>query len=332
MLIDEFIRLIPKAELNVHLEGCLTQELAKACAERNHLKLTLPEQYQFNNLQGFLQIYNTALQVLITEEDFFDLAMAYYTKAAQQNIRHAEISFDAQAHLARGIALQTIINGLTKAQQKAQQTLKISSLFILCFLRDLSEDAALKVFEQALQFKDHIVAIGLDSVEIDNPPEKFKNLFKQAQEQGFLTVAIAGETGPPEYIWQAIDILGVARIGHGVQCMQDPDLITRLSAKQIPIDVCPVSNVRLGLYTNLKQHPLKKMYEDGIFVTVNSDDPAYFNAYLNDNLIAANAALKLNKVIIYELTKNAFNASFLDYVHKEKLINELDMFYKKCMA
>ncbi|MBA3660978.1 MAG: adenosine deaminase [Gammaproteobacteria bacterium] len=332
MQIDEFIALIPKAELNIHIEGCLSEELVTRFAERNKIILSTPHTIQFTDLSSFLKIYYAALQVLLTEEDFYDLGMAYFHKAAMQNIRHAEVSFDPQAHVSRGVALSTVIKGLTRAVQEAKAKYGISAFLIMCFMRDLSEEEAIKIFEEALIFKDHIVAIGLDSTEKGNPPEKFKNLFDLAHAQGFLSVAIAGETGSPDYIWQALDVLHVSRIGHGVQCMQDPDLITRLAAKQIPVDVCPISNVKLGIYPQLKQHPLKKMYEDGLCVTLNSDDPAYFDAYLNENYIAANAALKLNKTIIYELAKNSFSASFLDYARQEKLMSELEKVFKQAVS
>lgn len=335
MLIDEFIQKIPKAELCIHLEGCLGPDLALALAQRNKVKLPYSsdqefhQAYKFTDLDSFLKIYYSALQVLVKEQDFYDLTLSYLKKAAEQNIRHAEVCFDPQAHLDRGVEFDMIIKGIHRAMQDARKEFKISAYPIMCFMRDKPEDEAQKVFDMALEYKDLIVAVGLDSKEIDNPPDKFKNVFTRARESGFLTVAIAGEVGPPEYIWQAIDILEVARIDHGVACMQDPDLIARLTSKQIPVNVCPVSNLKLGVFPQMRYNPVKKMYEDGICVTINSDDPAYFGAYLNDNFIAINAALKLNKNIIYEMAKNSFNASFLDHESKEKLINELERFFKQ---
>lgn len=335
MQIDEFIKKIPKAELNIHIEGSLEPDLLLTLAQRNKIELPYktPEEVrkacQFKNLDTFLKIYYQDLQVLVHEQDFYDLTFTFLAKAANQNIRHVEISFDPQAHLARGVTFETVIQGIYRATQEGYKKFNLSSHLIMCFMRNLSEDAAKKVFQQALPFKDHIVAVGLDSSEIGNPPEKFKEVFAEAREQGFLTVAIAGEVGPPAYIWQAMDILKVSRIDHGVRCMEDPDLVTRLAATQIPLTICPVSNIKLGIFPSMRHHPLKKMYEEGLFVTVNSDDPSYFNADLNDNFMAANAALKLNKAIIYELVKNSFNASFLDYSLKQKYINELDKFYKQ---
>lgn len=335
MLIDEFIKKIPKAELNMHIEGSLEPTLMLELAKRHQIKLPFStvseaqQYYQFTDLTSFLNLYYQSLQVLVDEQDFYDLTWAYLKKASEQNIRHAEIFFDPQAHLDRGVKFATFIQGMYKALQVGQKELGITAHLIMCFMRNLSESYAQEVFAQALEYKDWIVAVGLDSSEIDNPPEKFKEVFARARDEGFLTVAVAGEVGPPEYIWQAIDVLKVSRIDHGVACMQDPDLVTRLAATQIPLTVCPISNVKLDIFPNMRQHPLKKMYEEGLCVTVNSDDPAYFNAYLNENFIAVNAALKLNKIIIVELVKNSFNASFLDHNRKEKLLNEIDKFYKQ---
>lgn len=335
MTIDEFIRNIPKAELNIHIEGTLEPEMLFALAEKN--QITLPyasveearKAYHFTDSKSFLAVYYANVKVLVTEQDFYDLTWAYLQKAAAQKIRHAEVFFDPQAHLERGIKFETVINGMYRAIREAQKQFNMSASPILCFRRDLSEESAQKVFDMALDYKEWIIAVGLDSSELGNPPEKFKEVFARAREQGFLTVAIAGETGGPAFIWQAMDILKVSRIDHGVRCMEDPDLVAKLSATQIPLDIAPVANVKLGLFRSMREHPLKKMYEQGVFVTVNSDDPAYFNASLNDNFIAANAALKLNKTIIYELAKNSFNASFLSHEDKEKYLSELEKFYKQ---
>ena len=334
MKVDEFIRKIPKAELSVHIEGTLHPELLYDLAKRNRLDLpfrSLEEvynAYDFQGLEPFLKIYYTGLKVLQTEQDFYSLTIAYLEKAAAQNIRHTEFFFDPQAHLSRGIELDAVVNGIRIAQQEAQKKWNITSYMIMSFLRDLPEKSALDVLEKALPFKDWIVAIGLDSTEEGNPPKKFETVFAKAREHGFLTTAIAGEVGPPEYIRQAIDILKVSRIDHGVRCMEDPDLLTRLAATQIPINVCPVSNIELEIYPTMRAHPLKKMYDNGLFVTINSDDPAYFGADLNENFIRAAEALKLSKVMIYEIAKNSFNASFLESTIKEKYIAELDKFYK----
>lgn len=337
MLIDEFIHKIPKAELNIHIEGSLEPELMFELAKRNKIKLPYTSledaysAYRFKDLKSFLEIYYIAMKVLMTEQDFYDLTWAYLKKAAEQNIKHAEVFFDPQVHIHRGIKFETVIKGIYSAMQDAKTKLNITAYPIMCFMRDLSQEDAEKIFAMALDYKDWIVAVGLDSSEMGNPPEKFKDVFAKAREQGFLTVAIAGEVGPPEYIWQAIDILKVSRIDHGVHCMQDPHLVTRLAATQIPLTVCPVSNIMLGVFPSMNVHPLKKMYEEGLCVTVNSDDPAYFHAYINENFIAANSALKLGKKIIYDMCRNSFEASFLDHDRREKLLNELDKFYKQAV-
>lgn len=335
MQIAEFIQKLPKAELNIHLEGTLTPEFIQDHAAKN--KINFPQKsideirqsHQFSDLSSFLDIYYRSLVVLITEDDFYELTLAYLQKAVSQTIRHVEISFDPQAHLSRGIQFETFIKGIHRALEEGAKKFNISSYLIMCFNRTLSEEDAQKTFDLALPFKDWIVAVGLDSKELGNPPQKFANVFARARENGFLTVAIAGEFGPPEYILQAIDILKVSRIDHGVRCMEDLDLVTKLAATQIPLTVCPISNIKLGVYPNMRLHPLKKMYEEGLCVTVNADNPGYFDAYLNENFIALNAALKLNKIIIFELAKNSFTASFLEHDRKEKLLNELERFFKK---
>ncbi|MDR3478497.1 MAG: adenosine deaminase [Gammaproteobacteria bacterium] len=331
----EFIQNMPKAELQVHIEGTLEPELLFELAKRNKVELpyaTLEDAKKampYQNLPSFLVSYYANLKVLLTEQDFYDLTLAYLEKAASQNIRHTEISFDAQAHLNRGISLSTVMVGMHRAMQDAEQKCKISSGLILCFMRDLSEDDAQKVLLEALEFKDWIMAIGLDSSEMNNPPEKFKNVFDRAREYGFLTVAAAGEVGPAEYIWQAIDVLHVSRIDYGIHCVEDPDLMSRLVMKKIPISVCPVSNVKLGIIKSMQKHPLKKMLEEGLCVTINSDDPAYFHAYLNENFLAAQAGLSFHKDEIYEMARNAFLSSFLDNDKKEKYLLELDHYYNQ---
>lgn len=329
---EEFIKLIPKAELNIHIEGTLEPEMMLAFAKRNKIKLpyqTLEEihqAYQFKDLQSFLNIYYTGLQTLVKEKDFYELTLAYLEKAKAQNIRHAEIFFDAQAHTSRGIALETVLNGMNKALEEGKKQFQISSHLILCFLRDQPLEAAQKVFEEALPFKDKIIAIGLDSEEKNHPPKVFQPLFEKALEQGLLTVAQAGEDGPPEYIWQALDLLKVSRIDHGVQCVKDPDLVSHLLAIKMPLTMCPISNVKLQIIKNLREHPIKKMLNEGLCVTINSDDPAYFHAYLNENFIATNAALKFNRAEILEMARHSFMASFLDFSEKQKYIDELEKF------
>lgn len=335
MKLDAFVQNLPKAELCVHLEGTLEPELVMQLAARKNILLPFQtladarEAYRFKDLPTFLDLYYKALTVLITEEDFYDVTWHYLQKAHSQHVRHLEICFDPQAHLARGVKFESMITGIHRALQDGESKLHLSSHLIMCFLRDLPEEAALEVFTQALPFKDWVVAIGLDSKEKNNPPSKFANLFERARDQGFLTVAIAGEEGPPDYIWETLDVLKVARIDHGVMCVEDPDLMAKLAATQIPINMCPVSNVKLGVVPHMRHHPLKRMHDEGLFVTVNSDDPAYFGASLNDNYLAVASALKLNKQLLYEFAKNSFNASFLEHDKKEKLLMELEKYYKQ---
>jgi adenine deaminase len=332
-MIKEFIEKIPKAELLVHIEGTLEPELRLQLAKRNNIKLPfasvdeIKKSYQWQNLQEFLKIYYTGLEVLQTEQDFYDLTYAYLKKCAQQNVRHTEISFDPQAHLKRGIAFVTVVTGIFRATQAAQKEFNLSSQLIMCILRDMSAEDARQILLKGYEFKDWIVAIGLDSAEKNNPPDKFSEVFALAREYGFFVVAAAGEEGPPEYIWQALDDLQVSRIGYAVRCMEDADLVNRLIMTATPLSICPISNVKLGVVKSLRQHPLKRMLEQGLCVTINSDNPAYFNAYLTDNFLAASEALKFNKKQIYELVKNSFMASFLDHEKKLKLIQELDKYF-----
>jgi adenosine deaminase len=337
-MINEFIATIPKAELQVHLEGSLEPALMLALAARN--KVTLPyttiadikNSYRFTNLKSFLDLYYANMQVLVHEQDFYDLTMAYLTKAASQHVRHAEITFDPQAHLARGVAFITVITGIHRAMVDADRELPISSHLIMSFMRDLSAEDAAQVLLESFEFKDWITAVGLDSAEINNPPEKFQAVFASAREYGYFTVASAGEEGPPEYIWQALDVLKVSRIGYAVRCLEDPDLVNHLALTMTPLTICPVSNIKLCAVKSMRVHPLKKMLEQGLCVTVNSDDPAYFNAYINENFLEASASLKFTKAQIYEMAKNSFVASFLDNDKKELYIAELDRFYKLSCA
>jgi adenine deaminase len=334
-MITEFIEKIPKAELQVHLEGTLEPALMLELAARNNISLPfktvadIKKSYQFPNLKAFLDVYYGNMSVLRTEQDFYELTLAYLKKAASQHIRHAEITFDPQAHLARGLTFVTIVTGINRAMTEAARDLNISSHLIMSFMRDLSAESAQQVLMQAFEFKEWITAIGLDSAEINNPPEKFQAVFALAREYGFFTVAAAGEEGPPEYIWQALDILKVSRIGYAVRCLEDPDLVNRLSLTMTPLTICPVSNIKLCAVKSMRVHPLKKMLEQGLFVTINSDDPAYFDAYLNENFLEATAALKFTKAEVYEMAKNSFVASFLDNDKKELYISELDKFYKQ---
>ncbi|HWR21245.1 MAG TPA: adenosine deaminase, partial [Verrucomicrobiae bacterium] len=307
--LERLIRDLPKAELHVHIEGTLEPDLLLRIAGRNHVTLRfataeqLREAYQFHNLQSFLDIYYEATRALLSEQDFFDLTWAYLERAAQQHVRHVEIFFDPQAHTGRGVPFETVIRGIHRALEEAIPRLSISSKLIMCFLRHLTADAAMQTLEASLQFKDWIVAIGLDSSELNHPPNKFVEVFQRARVEGYLTVAHAGEEGPPDYIWQALDLLNVSRIDHGVRCLEDPALVQRLARERIPLTVCPVSNVRLCVFKSLKEHNLKKLLDLGLCVTVNSDDPAYFGGYITDNLLASQKALGLTRYDIYTLAR-----------------------------
>ena len=300
-MIKRFIERMPKAELHIHVEGSLEPELMFELARRN--RVTLPyksvddvrKAYEFNDLQSFLQVYYQGMQVLVHERDFYDLTWAYLSKAHSQNVRHTEMFFDPQAHTGRGIAFETVISGIHHAMLDAEQRLGISSMLIMCFLRDLSEESAMATLEQALPFKDWIIAVGLDSAEVGNPPEKFTRVFDRARVEGFLTVAHAGEEGPPEYIWQALDRLKVSRIDHGDSCLEDPNLTARLAADGIPLTVCPLSNIKLRIFESIEKHTLKKLLDSGLCVTVNSDDPAYFGGYVAENFLAVEKALGLDR-------------------------------------
>src|SRR5687768_1265049 len=289
-----------------------------ALARRNGMTLRyesleqLKAAYQFNDLQSFLDIYYEGAAVLRHQQDFYEMAMAYFRKAASQNVRHVEPFFDPQTHTVRGVSFATLMRGLRMAQEEAEQTLGLTSRWILCFLRHLSEEEAMKTLEEALPFKDWIVAVGLDSGEKNNPPRKFERAFARARSEGFLTVAHAGEEGPPEYIREALDLLHVRRIDHGVRCSEDPALVQRIVVEQIPLTVCPLSNVKLRVFNNLREHNLRRLLEQGVKVTINSDDPAYFGGYINENYLAAAEALDLTPAQLEQIAENSFSASFLD--------------------
>jgi adenosine deaminase len=329
-MLERFIERVPKAELHIHIEGSLEPELMFELARRN--RVTLPyksvgdvrKAYEFSDLESFLQVYYQGMRVLITERDFYDLTWAYLSKAHSQNVRHSEMFFDPQAHTGRGIAFETLINGIHRAMLDAEQRLGISSKLIMCFLRDLSEESAMATLEQALPFEDWIIAVGLDSAEVGHPPEKFTRVFDRARAEGFLTVAHAGEEGPPEYIWQALDRLKVSRIDHGDRCLEDPNLTARLAADRIPLTVCPLSNVKLRVFESMEKHNLKKLLDRGLCVTVNSDDPAYFGGYVTENFLAAKKALGLDRDDISRLARNSFQAAFLGPDQKQIFLDELD--------
>ncbi len=325
----ELIRALPKAELHVHIEGTFEPELMFAIAQRN--KIAIPyksveevkQAYNFHNLQSFLDIYYAGAAVLIHEQDFYDLAWAYFEKCAEDRVMHTEMFFDPQTHTDRGVAFATVINGLQKACDDAKAKLGISSHLIMCFLRHLSEDAAFATLEQALPYKDQIIAVGLDSSEVGHPPSKFERVFAKAREAGFLVVAHAGEEGPAAYVWEALDLLKVNRIDHGVRSEEDPELMQRLIAEKMPLTVCPLSNLKLCVVDDMQQHNIHRLLQQGVHVTVNSDDPSYFGGYMNDNFIAIAEALDLSNEEIKQLAINSFEASFITDADKEQWINQI---------
>lgn len=323
--------IMPKAELHVHIEGTLEPELIFALARRNELALPYPDvealraAYAFTDLQSFLDIYYAGAAVLRHEADFFDMAMAYFRRAVQNHIVHAEVFFDPQTHTARGVPMGTVIQGLARAGDTARSELGISSALILCFLRHLSEDAAFETLAQALPYRQHYIGVGLDSGERGNPPEKFARVFARCRELGLRVVAHAGEEGPPQYIWNALDVLGAQRIDHGVRCTEDSRLMQRLAREQIPLTVCPLSNVKLRVYDDLASHRITDLLQAGLCVTVNSDDPAYFGGYLNQNLLQTFAALpQLHAGHARQLALNSFQASFVDEIQKARWRSQLE--------
>ncbi|MFL1432966.1 MULTISPECIES: adenosine deaminase [unclassified Nocardiopsis] len=320
---------LPKAELHLHIEGTLEPELAFTLAHRNNITLPhttvdeLRAAYEFTDLQSFLDLYYALMDVLRTEADFTDLTRAYLTRAAAQGVRHAEIFFDPQAHTARGITLDTVVNGITAALDTAETDHGISTHLILCFLRDRPATEAMDTLHAARPHLDRIIGVGLDSAEVGHPPTKFTQVFAAAQDLGLHLVAHAGEEGPPDYIRQALD-LGVERIDHGIRCLEDPDLVTRLAANRTPLTVCPLSNVRLRAVDTMADHPLPALMDAGLLVTVNSDDPAYFGGYVDDNYQALADHLHLTQEQLRTLARNSFEASFLPHARKKELIALVD--------
>ena len=325
----ELIQALPKAELHVHIEGTFEPELMFAIAQRNQIQIPyqsveeVKQAYNFHNLQSFLDIYYAGANVLVHEQDFYDLAWAYFEKCAEDKVVHTEMFFDPQTHTERGVEFATVIAGLKRACQDAQQKLGISSQLIMCFLRHLSEEKAFETLEQALPFKDEIIAVGLDSSEVGHPPAKFERVFAKAREAGFLIVAHAGEEGPPEYIWEALDLLKVNRIDHGVRSEEDKQLMARLIAEKMPLTVCPLSNLKLCVVNDMKEHNIRRLLQQGVHVTVNSDDPSYFGGYMNDNFIAIQQALDLSNEELKQLAINSFEASFISDQEKQKWIAEI---------
>ena len=318
-----FIQKLPKAELHLHIEGTLEPELMFALAKKNSIQIPyksvqeLKHAYNFSSLQSFLDIYYAGANVLIHESDFFDLTWAYLLTCKEQNILHVEIFFDPQTHTKRGIAFETVVTGINKALEKAKEELGISSYLIMCFLRHLSEEEAFETLNLSLPFKAQILGVGLDSSEVGHPPSKFKNVFQACQKEGYKIVAHAGEEGDSSYIWEAIELLHVQRIDHGIRCEEDAHLVEFLKEKQIPLTVCPLSNVKLRAVSTMQEHNILKLLHKGLLVTVNSDDPAYFGGYLNENYLALTQALHVNKEELKKLATNSFKASFLPQERKE---------------
>ncbi len=324
-----FIRSLPKAELHLHIEGTLEPEMMVDLAARNGIDLpfaTVDEvraAYEFSDLQSFLDIYYQGAAVLVTEEDFYDLMMAYLVRAADDGVRRAEIFFDPQTHTERGIEFRVFMEGFTRAMAEAEQRWGISAALIMCFLRHLPGDAAISTWNEAEPFADWIIGVGLDSGEVGNPPEWFAEAYALARSAGLHTVAHAGEEGPPEYITGALDTLGVERIDHGVRCDEDPALVERLAREQIPLTMCPLSNVKLRVFERLEDHNLKRLLDLGVQVTINSDDPAYFGGYVLDNYVAAAEALNLSREDLIALARNSIEAAFLPDENKQALLDEL---------
>jgi adenosine deaminase len=328
--LSALLRLMPKAELHMHIEGSLEPELMFALAQRNGLAMAYPDveslrsAYVFDNLQDFLDIYHAGTMVLRTEQDFYDMAYAYLVRAAADNVVHTEIFFDTQTHTGHGLSTEVVINGLHRACVDAQAALGISASLILCFLRHLSEAEAFECLAQAQPHLDKLVGVGLASSEQGNPPEKFARVFARARTMGLRLVAHAGEEGPPAYIWSALDALKVERIDHGVQALKDPALMARLVKERIPLTVCPLSNLKLRVFSTLADHNLGRLLEAGVVATVNSDDPAYFGGYINQNFTQTFDALGLGAQQAYQLARNSFEASFMTEALKRACIDRLD--------
>lgn len=325
---DALAREIPKAELHLHIEGTLEPEMMFELSRRNGVELPYEDvaavrrAYVFSRLQDFLDIYYAGCAVLVEEQDFYELTAAYMRRAAEQGVRHAEIFFDPQSHTGRGVAYETVLHGITSALHDAEAAHGVTSGLIMCLLRHLSAGEAMATLEEALPHKDALVAVGLDSSEVGNPPSKFVEVFARAREEGLPCVAHAGEEGPPEYIWEALDLLKVRRVDHGVRCLEDPALVERLRSDRVPLTVCPLSNVKLGVFPDLRQHNLRRLLAEDLVVTVNSDDPAYFGGYVADNLGVPELGLKRDEVV--RLARNSFTASFLDDEEMQRHLREVD--------
>ncbi|MBV1697509.1 MAG: adenosine deaminase [Hyphomicrobiales bacterium] len=326
----KLIERLPKCELHIHIEGSLEPELMFALAKRNNVTLpyasvdAVRRAYRFGNLQDFLDIYYRGMSVLMTEQDFYDLAFAYLQRAQADNVRHVEMFFDPQGHTSRGIAFGTVIGGLSRAVADAGRLLGVEASLIMCFLRHLDEADAQKTLDSALVFRDKIVGVGLDSSEQGHPPSKFARVFARARDAGLFVTAHAGEEGPPSYVWEALDILGVGRVDHGNRSLEDATLVGRLARERMALTVCPLSNLRLQVVDDLTRHPLRRMLDKGLVVTVNSDDPAYFGGYVNHNFRAVSEAIALSREEIVAIARNSFAASLMPAAAKADAIAEID--------
>ncbi len=327
--LSELLKRMPKAELHIHIEGSLEPELMFAMAKRNSVALPyssvdeLRKAYAFSNLQSFLDIYYAGASVLINEQDFYDMAMAYFERAAADNVIHTEIFFDPQTHTARGIPMATVVNGLHRACGDAMKKWGVNASMIMCFLRHLSEREAFETLEEAKPFLDKIIGVGLDSGEVGNPPENFARVFAKCREMGLRLVAHAGEEGPPEYVWSALDVLKVERIDHGVQSAKDVKLMKRLAEDKIPLTVCPLSNLKLCVFPDLKEHNIAHLLDEGLVATINSDDPAYFGGYMNDNFVQTFTATGMTAHHAWQLAQNSFDASFVGDQTRRKYLDAL---------
>lgn len=330
MNITELVKKLPKAELHLHIEGTFEPELMFAIAQRNNVPIRFKsieevrEAYNFHNLQSFLDIYYEGANVLIHERDFYDLTMGYLERCHEDHVVHTEIFFDPQTHTDRGIDFKVMFDGISKALEDAQAKWGITSHMIMCFLRHLSEEDAMRTLREALPYKDKIIAVGLDSSEVGHPPSKFERVFDQALKEGFLTVAHAGEEGPPDYIWEALRLLKVRRIDHGVRAIEDDELMKKIIDERIALTVCPLSNIKLRVFKTMEDHNLKELLDRGVVVTINSDDPAYFGGYANQNYLETARALELTNQEIIQMAKNSFEASFLDKALIQKWVAECD--------
>ena len=328
--LNTLIQRLPKCELHIHIEGSLEPEMMFALATRNGIRLpyasvdALRQAYRFGNLQDFLDIYYQGMSVLITEQDFYDLAFAYLQRARADNVRHVEMFFDPQGHTARGIAFSTVVSGLHRAILDADRKLGVQASLIMCFLRHLDETDAEKTLDSALAFRDKIVGVGLDSPETGHPPSKFKHVFSRARDAGLFATAHAGEEGPPSYVWEALDVLGVGRIDHGNRSLEDQALVDRLARERLALTVCPLSNLRLRVVNDLTHHPLRRMMDKGLVVTVNCDDPAYFGGYVNQNYFAVSDALSLQRDEIVAIVCNGVQASLMTKSEKDNVLAEID--------